>query len=270
MSFKISDLHIEEFYMLGCTVFRSLLPPSLIADLRRECAKASQVVRAQEDEQAQRFQPVSKYVADLKPFRDYAELPKLREAIDKVLSPRHTWGDLDYMGVLIEPADASWCTTWHRDARSLLSDEEWEKLLHRYDLGCQVNCPLYDDPSTWFVPGSHLRGDTDGERAVASTLAPPPRKANEQSDEVRERACIEYCRAMPNAVCLNLAAGDYALYRPVAWHLGNYTPYRKRATLHDAVCEPKAMEGWLQRLKQGKTEAPVVTESPNGQPKVVA
>lgn len=270
MPFKVSDQHVEEFYMLGYTVFRSLLPPSLIADLRRECAKASQAVRAQEDEQAQRFQPVSKYVADLKPFQNYAELPELRDAIDKVLSPRHFWGDPEYMGVLIEPANASWCTKWHRDARNLLTDQEWEKLLHRYDLGCQVNCPLYDDPSTWFVPGSHSRGDTDGERAVAVSLTPPSSKPNEQSDEERERACIRYCRAMPNAVCLNLAAGDYALYRPVAWHLGNYVPYRKRATLHDAVSEPAAMEGWLRRLKQGKVEAPGITDSTNGKSMAVA
>ena len=30
-------------------------------------------------------------------------------------------------------------------------------------------------------------------------------------------------------------AGDFCLYRNTLWHIGNYVPYAKRATLHDAV-----------------------------------
>lgn len=270
MPFKVSDRHVEEFYMQGFTVFRGLLPFSLIADLRRECDKGRELAReGEKGGQTQRFQPISKFPIDQKPFQNFAELPELRDAIDKVLSPRHTWGNLDWMGVLIEPRDVSYCTKWHRDARELLSDDEWDAELRRFDRGNQVNCPLYDDTSTWFVPGSHLRGDTDGERVLTSTLSPPPRVANEQSDEEREQICLEYCRAMPNAVCLQLAAGDYALYRPHGWHLGNYTPYRKRATLHDGVCEPEPLEEWMMRLgkKPEKTETPAAL---NGQAKAVA
>ena len=44
---------------------------------------------------------------------------------------------------------------------------------------------------------------------------------------------------MPGAVQLRLNAGDFALYRSSAWHLGNYVPYRKRATLHDFCGTPE-------------------------------
>jgi len=252
MSFKVSDRHLEEFFSLGYTVFRGLLPPSLITDLRRECERGRELVQARHHGQVQRFQPVSAFDIDHRPFQDYAQLPELRMAIDKVLSPRHSWGNLDWLGVLIEPQEASWCTQWHRDARELVSDQEWSERLRDFSLGGQVNCPLYDDPSTWFVPGSHLRGDTDGERAMSAVPNPPPQGANEAPDTARERACMDYCRAMPNAVCLNLAAGDYALYRPFGWHLGNYTPYRKRAALHDGVNEPEALEQWMNWLKTAR------------------
>jgi hypothetical protein len=38
---------------------------------------------------------------------------------------------------------------------------------------------------------------------------------------------------MPNAVHIVLQAGDVAFYRAVGWHIGNYVPYTRRATLHD-------------------------------------
>ena len=40
---------------------------------------------------------------------------------------------------------------------------------------------------------------------------------------------------MPGAVQLHLDAGDFALYRNTLWHIGNYVPYRKRATIHDGA-----------------------------------
>jgi hypothetical protein len=51
--------------------------------------------------------------------------------------------------------------------------------------------------------------------------------------EERELACREYARSMPGAVEVVLGAGDVAFYRAGGWHLGNYVPYARRATLHD-------------------------------------
>ena len=45
--------------------------------------------------------------------------------------------------------------------------------------------------------------------------------------------CLSYTRQMPNAVQIVLCAGDIAFYRNSSWHIGNYVPYVKRATLHD-------------------------------------
>jgi hypothetical protein len=53
------------------------------------------------------------------------------------------------------------------------------------------------------------------------------------SPEQRELACLHYTRQMPGAVPVTLGAGDVAFYRAVGWHIGNYVPYTKRATLHD-------------------------------------
>jgi hypothetical protein len=55
---------------------------------------------------------------------------------------------------------------------------------------------------------------------------------------------------MPGAVCLHLDAGDFALYRNTLWHLGNYVPYGKRATLHDAADTPEFLE-WRTRIRGG-------------------
>jgi hypothetical protein len=255
MAFQFSEKHINEFYMTGATIFRGILPPSLIADLRRVCDEGAAIVRERKNGQVQRFQPVGEFEIDQKPFQDYAELPVLRDAITRVLGPRCVYGSRKSLGVLIEPQGFPYCTEWHRDARNILDDEEWEWWWKQKDFGNQVNCALYEDSCTWFVPGSHLREDTDEERAVKQSIQPPPRSSDGQSYEERERRCLEYCQAMPGAVRLYLDAGDFALYRPIGWHLGNYIPYKKRATLHDGAYAPEIMEKWLERLKQGKKPA---------------
>lgn len=252
MSFKFSERHTEEFYNNGLTVFRGILPSSLITDLRRVTDEGRAIVRSNRGGQALRFQPVSAFDIDQRPFQDYAELPVLQDAICQLLSPDHRYGFLDFMGVLIEPSDLPYCMSWHRDARNILDDDEWEQNLKRFDFGNQVNCALYDDSCTWFVPGSHTRDDSEGEKAVGGA----PGLEGKNADE-REQLCLEYCESMPGAQQLILNAGDFALYRPWAWHLGNYHPSRKRATLHEAVATPEAQEEWIQRMKAGRRVAAV-------------
>ena len=41
----------------------------------------------------------------------------------------------------------------------------------------QINCPLYEDNCTWFVPGSHLRDDFPAETAAAEAPLPAAQKA---------------------------------------------------------------------------------------------
>ena len=67
---------------------------------------------------------------------------------------------------------------------------------------------------------------------------------------------------MPGAVQLVLNPGDFCIYRNVGWHIGNYVPYRKRATLSTHCFTPayarftadyahmlKAVEAGIERHK---------------------
>ena len=70
---------------------------------------------------------------------------------------------------------------------------------------------------------------------------------------------------MPGAVQLHLEAGDFCLYRNTLWHLGNYLPYRRRATLHDAVDTDEFFAWREETLEDIRTrrEAGTGWENPN-------
>ena len=114
----------------------------------------------------------------------------------------------------------------------------------------QVNCALYTDISTWYVPASDGRPDTEAE-VQASGLQPDTDSLNPEEAEYEN---LTYCRAMPGALQLVLEPGDFALYRPNAWHIGNYAPYRKRATLHDSIWKPET-RAWYEQWSQGRKQA---------------
>lgn len=244
MAFSFSEKHVEEYRNNGYTVFRGILPASLITDLRRQTDAGRVLAREKHGPQAQRLQPVSSFDMDLQPFRDYLSLPALVDAVHRVLTPRHSTGNEKVLGVLLEPADQPWCTNWHRDWRHHLNDprrlDSWAEHFSDINYFNQVNCALYEDDSTWIVPRSHLRAeDSAGERArFPQTPAPGPHLEGLSAAE-RERVCLEYCQSMPGAVRLHLDAGDYCLYRNTMWHIGSYVPYRKRATLHDTPDTPE-------------------------------
>lgn len=252
MPFTLTESHVVDYMSQGYTVFRGILPSSLVKDLRRIADKGRQLAREEHGPQAQRIQPIANYDLDEKPFRDYAELPALIDAIRKIIGPEAWYGDFDKLGFLLEPATSPWCLPWHRDLTAAthgVDVQELESVRYEKAYFNQVNCALYDDSSTWLVPGSHCRDDVASELAHSKNCPTPDRdKVTELglSDEEIEMRCLEYCRAMPRAVCLHLGAGDFALYRPLGWHLGNYVPYRIRATLHDIVWTPQVKE-WYQR-----------------------
>ena len=268
MGFQISDKHIEEYHMLGYTVFQKILPPSLIRDLRQASDRAKAIAREQSGPQVQRLQPVVSYDLDQQPFIDYANLPPLVDAIAKVLTPRHRHGDRDHFGILFEPADMPYCTPWHRDWRDNaagLSLSMWDEVFSDINHFNQINCALYEDSSTWFVLGSHLRRDLPAEIERFPDRPIPSVGLDGKSAEEREPLCLEYCRSMPGAVQLHLEAGDFALYRNTLWHLGNYVPYRKRATLHDSAWTPE-FEAWYKKARtesSKRREAGFGMENPN-------
>jgi ectoine hydroxylase-related dioxygenase (phytanoyl-CoA dioxygenase family) len=250
MGFRWSEAHIEEYWRHGYTVFRGIVPPSLIAELRRVTDRGRELAREKQGPQTQRFQPVAKFDVEQGPFEAFRDLPELRAAIQRTLSPRHTHGNTGYIGVLIEPAEKPYCTRWHRDWRDnapYLDIAEWEAVFHDVDYFNQSNCPLYEDTSLWVVPGSHGRFDLPRERELFPTRPIPEPDFGDASNEERERATVEYCRRMPGAVALHLHAGDFALYRNTLWHLGTYVPYTRRATLHDFIDTP-AYQAFRERM----------------------
>ena len=239
MTFKFSENHIVEFQTQGYTVFKGIIPTSLIRDLRKASDRAREIAREEKGAQVQRLQPVASYDIDQQPFIDFGELPDLVGAVAGVLTPDHRPSSPETLGILLEPADNPYCTMWHRDGRDRKGTDisKWREVALNINHYSQTNCPLYADGSLWYVPGSHLRVD-DLQRE--SDLFPLERERQmivfpDKSVEERERLSLEYTRSMPGAIQLHLKAGDYALYRSVAWHLGNYVPYIKRATLHDVV-----------------------------------
>ena len=267
--FQFSEKHIEEFKTQGFTVFRNIVPPTLIDELREECDKAATQVRARDGANTQRFQPVSAFKVNLKPFEEFGNLPEVHDAISRIFDFPFETSGVDMLGVLLEPAQDPYCTQWHRDWRDNIQGldlDAWNAQYQNRELFNQVNCALYEDSCTWVVPGSHLRHDTDEEVARFPTRPVESPQLEGLSAAQRERACLEYCQSLPGATRLYLDAGDYCLYRNTLWHLGNYIPYRKRATLHDGVFT-QAFRDWFATQPQIASERRmqgITWENPNG------
>jgi hypothetical protein len=248
---------IDGFFRDGFVVIRDAIPASLTADLRRECDKAVAVIRRQAPGYHQRFQPVNQYAehADMRVFQDYAALPSLNSAFKQVLGADVFYGRLDVMGVFIEPPDRARTVAWHRDMflemSRLGSEEAFKRFALDWDSLNQINAALYNDDSTWYVPGSHLRiADTPTELAVSRELDPKEEEKLAAAGDffALERRNLDHVRRMPGARQVHLFAGDLLLYRAVGWHCGNYVPYRKRATILDVLYSPAYYEwrhAWL-------------------------
>ncbi|QYM78420.1 phytanoyl-CoA dioxygenase family protein [Horticoccus luteus] len=231
----------------GYFVLRQIVPPALVTDLRRTADQARAIARRLHGPQAQRLQPLDRHAElDVKPLRDFVELPELRAAVQALLTPRHQISDVSTMAFLFEPADRCWATEWHRDWRDHMNErqlaevfaEGWERMAVDETLFNQINCALYEDTATWYVPGSHRRLENTPEEARAAKAADRAAVENLQgarSDAAQEMFLQTYCADMPGAVPLHLNTGDLAIYRSIGWHLGNYVPYRKRSTLHCAA-----------------------------------
>jgi hypothetical protein len=255
---------INHYLSQGYLVFRGIIPPALLNDLRRQADIARDLGHEINGPQTQRIQPLDRYGdrLDLQPFRDYVELPALREAVDNLLGPGYTHGHLDIMGLLIEPQDHPWHCGWHRDGvvevppagRTPEVRATMDELWHDLRTFNQVNCALYADSCTWFVPGSHLRSfDLPGE--TQSTGDPAMSKAPEElSAAEAERFYLAHCQNMPGAVQVHLNAGDFMIYRNQGWHTGFYLPYQPRATIHDIIGHPDR-DIVTKRWRQAQQEA---------------
>jgi len=248
MGFEFCDSMIDQYLSQGYLNMHGIIPPTLLRDLRRQADLARALAHALNGPQTQRIQPLDQYAdkIDLQPFRDYVALAELRHAVERLLGPGYTHGHLKIMGLLVEPGDHPWHCGWHRDGvvetPPAARDAEWQAVLdevwHDLRFFNQVNCALYADSCTWFVPGSHLRsqdlpGETQSTDDPSLRQAPVGRSAAES-----ERVYLAHCEQMPGAIPVHLGPGDFLIYRNLGWHTGIYVPYQPRATIHDVVAHP--------------------------------
>lgn len=248
----ITEEDRQKYREEGYHIIPQVIPASLLKDLRRESEKAQAIARRIDGPQAQRLSTLHAYheELDMRVFKDFDDIEGLNEAIQALLTPGHFLQPTADATILFGPRDRPWSTEWHRDFRDHIEDapwkenlaDNWEEISNNFNYWNQVNCPLYEDNSTWYVPCSFQRvfNTTEESELYASTTQEILRdETNEQTDEALELFCLQYCQAMPDAVQLVLNPGDFCIYRNVGWHIGNYVPYRRRMTIHTQCDTPE-------------------------------
>jgi hypothetical protein len=199
MAFSFSEQYVEQYYHHGFTVLPGIVPPALVRDLRNSLSPGRELARELHGPQGQRLQPLKNHgdKLDLGPCRDFTDLPELVDACKRVLSPGHELTGVDgSMGVFYEPAESPWSTHWHRDitaASDGVDPDEFARINMDATFFTQVNCALYTDVSTWYVPASDGRPNIGGEQEAAAAMPDTKDMAMEEA----EYAGIEYCRGMP-------------------------------------------------------------------------
>lgn len=272
MKTKVTAAHAAFYRENGYVILRGVMPAALMERLRAMAEEARAIAHRLHGPQAQRLQPLGDHV-DVAAMREFTEQPDFVAAIRTILSDRHVPSDPATNTVLFQPADHCWATEWHRDLRDhmdgatlteLMGGREWTQVATDFANFNQYNCALYEDSSTWFVPGSHSRmTDTPAELAAARAQhkAEVENSRHLRSEAAQELFLQDYCQSMPGAVQVILQAGDLVLYRNTAWHLGNYVPYRRRATLHGQADTPeyarfkREMIETMQRIKERQATA---------------
>jgi ectoine hydroxylase-related dioxygenase (phytanoyl-CoA dioxygenase family) len=234
------DRHAEEYARDGLTVVTDVIPGRLLAEMRDQVERLRAHTHAVAGPDARR--PPGGLVGG-RILRDFdgavdatvlgtlAELPRLRGAIDRLLGTDFVL-DAEAFTVLFNMTTQSECQRWHRDYRDNVPQTDlvrWRRLVPDLRFFNQFNGALYDDMSLWVVPGSHVRDDTEEEARVVA--GEPPDHAG-MSEAEYAVAASQYRRSMPGARMVPLSAGDVAIYRDSALHLGHYIHTIHRATLH--------------------------------------
>ncbi|XDD54559.1 phytanoyl-CoA dioxygenase family protein [Leptospira sp. WS4.C2] len=111
--------------------------------------------------------------------------------------------------IFYNPMDSNKLPYWHRDIQYLgIPEEEQKKRIHK-DYVWHFRIPLEEDPGLWFVPGSHIRWDTEKERQVRLELE--ERKNHED---------------METQILVPHKPGDLLVFSAHLIHKGNYSSNR--------------------------------------------
>ena len=114
-TFKLTDDHVREYYTQDMTVFRGIIPGSLVRDLRKASDDGLADLKERDPDALRIGSIAGREDMDLQPFRDYSELPELNEAVLQLLTPDHTYGDLNRVGILFNTTSKPAVLAWHRD-----------------------------------------------------------------------------------------------------------------------------------------------------------
>lgn len=152
-------------------------------------------------------------------FPEIYTTPQILETSEKLLgvsSPDEL--QLELFNLLINPHTTAFSLPWHRDAipHKTPTDEE-EKLLNVKSNGTQWNLALYDDACLLVVPGSHKRV---------------------RSPELRDVLLKDdMAKTLPgeNILRVQLKPNQAVFYENNILHRAEYTPGKKRVTLHGCV-----------------------------------
>ena len=230
MAFQFQDSMVNEYLSQGYLIFRGIVPPSLLSDLRKEAEKARDLAHKLNGPQTQRIQPLSNYgdELNLKPFYDYTELPELRDATQKLLGDNYTHGHVDIMGLLVEPCDhplaCRLASRWGLSrcplkpamipsTRNLLksgttSGTSIRLTVQFMPIPAHGSCPAAISASGICPANS---------RQQATPLCGKP--ADGQSTVEAERFYLDHCRQFPGAVQVHLGPGRfYDLPKPRLAH----------------------------------------------------
>lgn len=221
----------------GFVVLRNAIPVDLLQRLRLASEPCAGLARAKFGANAQRLQPIAKHQGeiDLTPFHALRCLLSIIDDITDAFGQRANVFDPDTLGVLVEPNESSYLMVVHRDwlfGKPYLDVALFMKHFLSERCFFQINAALYEDPSLWVMPGSHRYVDLVMEAQRSAGTRYLPAEGNEES---RQRMLRTYFGELERQGLIQvvLQPGDVAIYKATLLHAAEYSPARKRRTLHD-------------------------------------
>jgi hypothetical protein len=233
----IIDYH-KQYVETGMIFVPRIISPAVTARLRVICEHCLSQwrVRAASDPQGTEAAPDAHVIRHLNDpqWYDARHRAWLVELLDVVADPhildivREVFDDevlFRTTSLFFNPLHSSLDGNWHRDSQFTSADEPAEKsrvLEAAQQLkatgrpgGMQLQIALVPSDDSEYVPGSHLRWDTDAEYAIRLADGQRQNRSN----------------LMPNAVRTHQEPGDAAAFHAFGLHRGRYHADRYRRTL---------------------------------------
>lgn len=220
-----SDL-CEHWLAEGYILVRNLLPREDVDRLRETCEDILRQVYLLEEAQPGDGDFVIRHLS--RPSYHAGERERLMFLLETAAKPRildlvgEIFGDEPEhrcFSLFMNPRENGYDGNWHRDSQFRENyDEEVEKELilnQKVPGGMQMQIALVPSDDSEYVPGSHLRWDTEEEYAI----------------RLKDNHADSTSNAMPGAMRVALQPGDAVAFNAFGLHRGRYHADRLRRTL---------------------------------------